>query len=424
MRIRKFARQLAVFLFIISLIEATLPIAGAQSGRKRQVPTTGPKYETQDPNAKDKSDKPLADNTPVVVDENGTMKMDTTLVTIPASVTDRDGRFVPFMTKRDFHIFEDGVEQEIEALESVETPFNVVLLIDTSNSTLFRHEDIQEAASEFVEQLRRDDKVMVATFDDDFEMWCDFTSSREEIRRAIFRTRRGGSTKLYDAVDVVIREALNKVQGRKAIVLFSDGVDTSSRYSSFNRSLELVEESGALGYSVYYNTEGDNPQGPVINGRNPNGLPPILTPPWPSRRPRSRWPFNPFITFQYPGQWPQSRYPRGGSADDYARGRKYMQDLADRSGGRFYTAGSLTNLSYAFTQIAEELRHQYAISYYPTNPARDGSYRQIKVRVNQAGLSVRARDGYRAGSDTQARTDEKNDRKRPVLKRRQLAGVD
>lgn len=419
MRIRKLARQLIVLLFAISFIQSTLLPAEAQSGRKRTVPTTGPKYETQEPN-KDSSGKPLADNTPVTVDENGTMKMDTTLVTIPASVTDRNGRFMPFLTKRDFHIFEDGVEQEIEHLESVSSPFHVVLLLDTSASTLFRHEDIQQAAAEFAEQLRRDDKVMVASFDEDIEVWCDFTSSREEIQRAIYRTRRGGNTKLYDAVDIMVTDALNKVQGRKAMVLFSDGVDTTSRYSSYNRSLAMIEESGALGYSIYYNTEADNQNGqngPVINGRNPGGQPPIMTPPWPGRR---RWPWSPFITFQRPGQWP-GRYPRGGGSDEYARGQKYMQELADRSGGRLYTANSLTNLSYAFKQIAEELRHQYAIGYYPTNPKRDGSFRQIKVRVNETGLIVRARDGYRAGSDTQADNGEVNERKRPALKRRQLA---
>lgn len=424
MRIRKFARQLAVFLFVICLIEASLLPTGAQSGRKPQPSPTEPKHKTVDPNASKndsngKSDKPLADNTPVVVDENGTMKMDTTLVTIPVSVTDRDGRFVPDLAKRDFHIFEDGVEQEIEHLESVEAPFNVVLLLDTSSSTAFRYEDMQQAAMEFVEQLRRDDKVMIASFDDSVSVWCEFTNSREEIRRAIYRTKRGGNTKLYDAVDLVVSDALNKVQGRKAVVLFSDGVDTTSRYSTYNRSLNLVEESGALAYSVYYDTEMDNPRGPVY-GRYPGGQPPIFTPPWP--QPRRRRPFEPFVTFQRPGQWPQGGIPRGGSHGDAALGRKYMQDLADRSGGRFYQAGSLTNLSYAFTQIAEELRHQYAISYYPTNPNRDGAFRQIKVRVNQAGLAVRARDGYRAGAETQAQTDD-NGRKRPELKRRQLAGA-
>jgi Ca-activated chloride channel family protein len=260
---------------------------------------------------------------------------------------------------------------------------------------------------------------MVASFDEDIEIWCDFTNSREEIQRAIYRTKRGGNTKLYDAVDIMVTDALNKVQGRKAMVLFSDGVDTTSRYSNYKRSLEMMEESGALGYSVYYNTEMDNQSGPVINGRNPGGQPPIMTPPWPGRR---RWPWNPFITFQRPGQWP-GRGSRGGSSDEYARGHKYMQELADRSGGRLYIADTLSNLSYAFKQIAEELRHQYVIGYYPTNPNRDGSFRQVKVRVNQADLVVRARDGYRAGSDAQAGNGEVNERKRPALRRRQLAGA-
>ncbi|MDQ3009913.1 MAG: VWA domain-containing protein [Acidobacteriota bacterium] len=418
--------SLVLMLFVVSSV--ITPVA-AQSGRRPQPTTTGPKYETQDKNGNSdssgKSNKPLVDSTPV--DASGTIKMDTTLVTIPASVIDRSGKFVPFMTKRDFHIFEDGVEQEIEHVESVESPFNVVLLIDTSGSTAFRYEDMQAAAMEFVEQLRRDDKVMIATFDSEVNVWCDFTNSREELRRAIYKTKRGGNTKLYDAVDLVMSDALSKVQGRKAVVLFSDGVDTSSRYSSYNRSLNLVEESGALAYSVYYDTEADNSRGGGIygpgGGRGPAGQPPIG---WP--QPRRRWPLSPFIApiFDLIGQWPQQgRWPRpgGGGQGDPARGRQYMQDLADRSGGRFYTADSLTNISRAFAQIAEELRHQYAISYYPSNDKRDGAFRQVKVRVNQAGLVVRARDGYRAGAQTQASTDDGDGRKRPQLKRRQLAGA-
>ncbi|MEP7337030.1 MAG: VWA domain-containing protein [Acidobacteriota bacterium] len=429
MRSQKFARpfvaRLVVMLLAVS--SAITPVA-AQSGRRPQPTTNGPKYETQDKNgngdSSGKSNKPLVDNTPV--DESGTIKMDTTLVTIPASVIDRDGKFVPFMTKRDFRIYEDGVEQTIENVDSIDSPFSVVLLIDTSGSTAFRYEDMQQAAMEFVEQLRRDDKVMIASFDSEVNVWCDFTNSREELRRAIYKTKRGGNTKLYDAVDLVVNDALSKVQGRKAVVVFSDGVDTSSRYSSYNRSLSLVEESGALAYSVYYDTEGDNPRGGVYGpggGRNPGSMPPIG---WP--QPRRRWPLAQFATpvFDFTGQWPQQgRWPRpgGGGQGDPARGRQYMQDLADRSGGRFYVADNLTNMSRAFAQIAEELRHQYAISYYPTNDKRDGAYRQVKVRTNQAGLVVRARDGYRAGAETQAGADDQDERKRPQLKRRQWAGA-
>lgn len=427
MRSKIFVCGLAVFLLLAGFIEGMISPAGAQSGRKPLPQSTGPKYETRDKNdSKEKSDKPLADNTPVTVGDDGTIKLDTTLVTIPASVIDRTGRFAPFLTKRDFRIYEDGVQQEIENVDSVETPFHVVLLLDTSNSTLFRHEDIQQAAADFAEQLRRDDKMMVASFDSDVEVWCDFTNSREEIRRAIYRTKRGGSTKLYDAVDLVVNDALSKIQGRKAIVLFSDGVDTASRYSNARRSLELVEESGALAYSIYYDTEADNPQGGGVTIGSPR-TPPIWTPRMPSppqrRRPGSRWPFDPFTTFQLPqGQWPQGRVPLPGNGGrgDAQQGRKYMEDLANRSGGRFYQTGTYANLSSAFAQIAEELRHQYAISYYPTNSNRDGSYRQVKVRVNDTSLVVRAREGYRAGAATQAQSDD-NGRKRPELKRRQLA---
>lgn len=111
----------------------------------------------------------------------------------------------------------------------------------------------------------------------------------------------------------------------------------------------------------------------------------------------------------------------GTSRGDYQRGRAYLEEIADRSGGRLYHADTLGSVSSAFSQIAEELRHQYALSYYPTNPNKDGSYRQVKVRVNQPALVVRARDGYRAIDPAQAQTEEqvKDERRRPTLRRRQ-----
>ena len=127
------------------------------------------------------SNKSLGDSTPVTVDENGTIKMDTSLVTIPVSDMDRDGKFVPFLKKRDFRIYEDGVEQDIESFNSVETPFHVALVLDTSNSTLFKFDDIQDAAFAFIKQLRRDDQVMVVSFDSKVRFHCDFTSDYDEL---------------------------------------------------------------------------------------------------------------------------------------------------------------------------------------------------------------------------------------------------
>jgi Ca-activated chloride channel family protein len=107
----------------------------------------------------------------------------------------------------------------------------------------------------------------------------------------------------------------------------------------------------------------------------------------------------------------------GSGNNDYRRGARYLQELADRSGGRLHEADTLYNLSNAFSRIAEELRHQYALSYYPTNTKKDGSYRRVKVRVEKPDMIVRAREGYRAaGEAVQGNQDQ-----RPELKRRQLA---
>ncbi len=428
MRSFLYTRYFVTFLLMAGIVWGMSSASSAQSGRKRQPPpsSNGPQSETQPSKNPDRAsdskpskaaDKPMADTTPVTIDENGTIKMDTALVTIPTSVIDRDGKFVPFLTKRDFKIYEDGVEQDIASFDSTETPFQVVLMIDTSNSTLFRLEDIQAAAAAFTDQLRRDDQVMVVSFDSRVRFLCEFTSDRDRLRRAIYETRTGGSTKLYEAVDQVV-DRLEQIQGRKAIVLFTDGVDTSSRRANYRNTVEKVEESGALVYPIRYDTEMDNSQG-TFGGRR--GNPPIVTPPWPSPSPqgRRRWPFNPFVTYQFP-QWPQGRGPApGGSSDDYRRGARYLQELAERSGGRLHEADSVRNLTDAFSRIAEELRHQYTLSYYPTNSKKDGSYRQVKVRVEGSGMIVRARDGYRSVAEMQANSDG-NANERPELKRKQL----
>jgi VWFA-related protein len=352
--------------------------------------------------------------------------MDTSLVTIPVSVMDRDGKFVPLLKKRDFRLYEDGLEQDIESFNSVETPFHVVLVLDTSNSTMFKFNDIQDAAFSFIKQLRSDDQVMVVSFDSKVRFHCDFTSDYDELRRAINETRIGGSTKLYEAVDKVV-DRLAQIEGRKAIVLFTDGVDTASRRANFQNTIVKVEESGAIVYPIKYNTEDDQQRGGVYG--------PTTSPwPWPNPSPsppgRRRWPFSPFSgqpspTWQSP-QWRFSQWPGrapssgGGNSEDYRRAARYLQELADRSGGRLYDANTLYNISQAFSNIAEELRHQYALSYYPTNAKKDGTYRRVKVRVEKSGMIVRSREGYRAAAETQAKSNAGGP-DRPELKRKQLA---
>jgi Ca-activated chloride channel homolog len=178
--------------------------------------------------------------------EGAAVRIETSLVSIPVAVLDRQGRFVPGLRKGDFRIFEDEVEQEIEWFAAVEVPFHLVLLLDTSRSTVFRLEEIQQAAIDFVDQLRPQDRVMVISFDDAVSVDSEFTSDRRQLRLAIRNTRTGTSTRLYDTVELAITERLDEVEGRKAIVLFTDGTDTASRLANSRSTVVRVEELGVL----------------------------------------------------------------------------------------------------------------------------------------------------------------------------------
>lgn len=345
------------------------------------------------------------------------LKIDTTLVTIPVTVIDRNGKFIPYLTRCDFHLYEDNVMQEVAEFSAVETPFNVVLLLDTSNSTSFKIEDIHDAAIAFTNHLRPNDRVMVVSFDSKIRVHADFTSDRAVLRDAIRETRNGGSTRLYDAVEEVITKYLNPIQGRKAIVLYTDGVDTSSRRASDRSTLELVEESDVLVYPIEYDTfDGMGGMGGRYPPSNRLPLPDIWGNPRGGSRypyPRRRWPLTSWVV----PPAPQIQIGRGGP-DDYEKAARYLNDLATHSGGTLYKGDSIVGISSAFAKIAEELRQQYAISYYPTNSAQDGSYRRLKVRVSQGGWVVKAKDGYRAQGKGGAAAKSPDDSERPVLRRK------
>jgi Ca-activated chloride channel family protein len=323
---------------------------------------------------------------PEEVDAGDIIRVNTTLVTLPVSVMDRDGRYIPNLRKEDFRLWEDGVEQSVAFFSSVDKPFSVVLMLDTSGSTRFRLEDIQDAAIAFVNQLRQDDRVMVVSFDDQVRVHAEFTSDRYRLRDAIRRTRPGDGTKLYDAVDLVMNQRLNNVDGRKAIVLFTDGVDTTSRHASYASNVRDAEELDALIYPVQYDTYDQ-----VGGGGS-----------WPGS---GRWPnSNADILGQILGGVfgrGGGRSGRGGggggignSRREYDVANRYLHELADRTGARSYQADSTQNLSSAFANIADELRRQYTLGYYPKTAAQAGQRRQVKVRVNQPNLAVRTRDSY------------------------------
>ena len=370
-------------------------------------PVLGGRTTTSNPQSAPQDSVPQS-NEPEELEANDVIRVNTTLITVPVSVMDRDGKYIPNLRQQDFHIYEDGVEHQIAYFASVEKPFTVALLIDTSGSTRFRLDEIQQAAIAFINQLRADDKVMVISFDDDIHVLAEATNNRHALYNAIRRVEPGDGTRLYDAVDFVINRRFNQIQGRKAIVLFTDGVDTTSRNASYSSNLRDAEELDALIYPVQYDTYRD------MQGAS-----------WPPSRPSGRR--NPSIIMRWPFPFP-SPFPGGGgiggggagtSPEDYERADDYLNDLARKTGARTYRGDNARNLEQSFALIAEELRRQYSLGYYPRRQAQAGQRRQIAVKVNQPNMIVRARDSYI--SDPSARAAVQDQQSRPVLRQNRFA---
>jgi len=379
-----------------------------------------------------------------------TLKTDTDLVTVPVIASSRTGHYIADLTKEEFKLSEDGVPQQIAFLATVSAPFHVVLLLDTSASTKEKLPMIQRAAVTFVEQLNTTDKVKVISFDDTVRDLNDFTSDKALLRSVISKTTPGEGTKVYDAFELGLN-SLRPISGRRAIVIFSDGVDWHSDAATFESTLKNLNEVGVIVYPIRFDTRADTerllreqdaqtngiglPTSDVIRG---TGRTPTTTPPtFPGGDPDSvpsggqrRGTSLPEIIFSRPVRR-QPTDPQGSPTDPfpdpsggspppidrtggtnrretpndqikaildqaYFLADSYLQELADRSGGQVQRADSLAMLPQAFAAIAAELRTQYLLGYYPTNRARDGKYRKIQVKTTRKDIAVRARPGYSA----------------------------
>lgn len=181
------------------------------------------------------------------------LKTETDLVTVPIIATNRDGLYITDLRQEEFKISEDGVPQEVAFFGRVAAPFHVVLMLDTSSSTKDHLRQIQNAAFTFVQQLQPVDRVKIIAFDDKVNELNEFTSDREVLRRAIESARSGDGTKVYDAVELAIN-TLRNIRGRRAIVLFSDGMDWYSDKATFEGTVRYLDEEGVVIYPIRYDT--------------------------------------------------------------------------------------------------------------------------------------------------------------------------
>jgi VWFA-related protein len=390
---KRFVQALLLVIFATALVQAQ---SGRRSGAAKTTPTP---FVREDDSSGYSESKPQPDratrlterfpgigdgsqvkspvtpaaDTPAVNEEDEVLKVETNLISIPVSVFDRNGLYIAGLRQQDFKVFEDGVEQEISYFGRSDKPVTVAILLDTSPSTQYKIDEIHRAAETFVDHLGPQDSVIVIEFNSSVKVQTEATTDREKIRRGINKAKFGEGTSLYNAVDEALRKQLSKVQGRKAVVLFTDGVDTTSRKNSYDSTLSYAEESDSLIFPIYYNTFNDNVLGPGLSGINGGMIP-----------------------------QQNQQMSVGVSPGEYALGRKYLEELANATGGRVFRPESTPGgLAAAFEGIAEELRRQYNIGYIPKDEGKRGQRKLIKVRVNRPNLIIRARDSYVVGAAAQ-----------------------
>lgn len=275
------------------------------------------------------------------------------MVSLPVVVTTAAGGYVTDLRREDFRVLDDGVPQEIAAFASVEEPVSVALMLDTSDS-MRKHEGIiRNEATRFVGFLKKEDRLAILSFNDDVVLWEPFSLYGNKNPAALGRMDFKGMSAVYEAVWLGLEQVLRHEYGRKALVVFSDGIDTRSRTVTEEETLRLARETEAAIYAVCF-------------------------------RPAERT----FGRFPAPGG--------GGASAGNEAGRAYLARLAGSSGGTLAEARKTDDLSTAFRKIARELSSRYSIGYYPSNLERNGAFHRVEVRLKRNGYTVRTREGYYA----------------------------
>jgi Ca-activated chloride channel family protein len=268
------------------------------------------------------------------------------IVSLNVTVQDTAGHYITDLDQGDFSIFEDGSKQDITFFNRRQQPVALSLLLDTSASMEDKIEDLQIAAKSFVKRLKPNDIAQVIDFDSRVEIRQGFTGNTAELEAAISKTSAGGSTSLHNAIYIALKE-LKKVRAvseedvrRQALVVFSDGEDTSSLIS-FDEVLDLAKRSETAIYTI------------ALRG----------------------------VDTQTKG---------------FREAEFVMRQLAQETGGRSFFPSRIDELSGVYAQIADELASQYTIGYTSKNARRDGAFRRIVIQTARQGMTPRTKKGYYA----------------------------
>jgi len=298
---------------------------------------------------------------PIPPAESGQEKVTVTTrrVRLPITVTDKKGQFVSGLSQSDFLVLEDKVPQQIDSFSNEQNnnlPLYVGVLMDTSPSTAGKLKFEQESAMNFIQTVVRPrrDRVLFATFDDQINLRQDFTDRLELLDRAVFAVKNTGEkTALYDAIWQFCDEKMRSAQGRRALVVITDGDDTYSR-ADINDAIDIAQRTETTIFAI--STKAG------LSGTVPG--------------------------------------VEAGTTKDH--GDKGLDRLCEETGGMAFFTGDMLSLERSFTKIANELRSQYLITYRPSNDHYDGSYRKVEVKLANASekYKLRTKRGYKAIADS------------------------
>ena len=351
-----------------------------------------------------------------------TVKLQTREVVLPVTVRDKHGALVTSLKIGDFTLTEDGRPQTIKSFtRESNLPYRLGLLVDTSRSLSGAMEDERKAADKFVDTMlpatpsaAKDgdrDQAFLIHFDREVELLRDFTSSREHLHRELQdlgptrqerndpqgpettgddrssgRSRGGrGGTQLYDAIFLASDELMKPQTGRKALVVFSDGVDRGSK-DTLNDAVDAADRAGVAVYTIYFKGEQERSENGFLGSGGHHG---------------GGWPGGGGGGGGYPGGgggYPGGggRRGGGGQSEPGVDGKKIMEKIATRTGGRYFEAKKKDNLEEIYGQIAEELRGQYLLTYTPDKVDIEGGFHKIALKANKDDLTVVTREGYYA----------------------------
>ncbi len=323
-----------IFLFVVAALSISFD-SRAQSKRVAPTPTSTPTPTV--------SPKPTDDEV---------IRVNTDLVTLTATVTDKNGRYRADLKQSDFTVFEDGAKQELAYFNTGDrVPISLGIIFDTSGSMEDKIEGVQDAVEHFVKNVSPNDEIFLIQFSDDAELVQDFTADKKRILRAVESLEPRGSTALFDAIGLGLQKVKQGKHKKRALLLLTDGNDTASSMN-FQTVLSLAKKSEVTIYGLGI--------GHGAKGSSHTGL-----------------------DFQI----------------QYTVDMRSLRSLADATGGNAYYLenaheGGRDRVDEAAEEVAAELKQQYTLGYYPTNQKKDGGFRQIVVEVKDKSLRVRTKRGY------------------------------